>query len=617
MNKSAALPCLAVFVTLLVLLPRQAVSQTCPAASWERVSAKFAGWSLAGLKMADAIAKELDTDSYVVVAGGKVIWEYGDTTVVSNVHSVRKSIASILFGIASDRGQVPLERTLAELGIDDHGGLSPTEQTATIRNLLSARSCIYHKAAYETKEQIGRRPERNSCRPGEQWFYNNWDFNALGSIYQTLTGKTLFDAFEGEIAGPLQLERFKKAEHTQFHKEETSRHPAYLFRLSALDMARIGLLMARGGDWCGKRIVSKRWVDESTTKISDTNRGTGYGYLWWVGEDGRQFGTQFSGRTFSARGQRGQFMIVNPADDLLIVHRVDTDLKGQRVGTREFEELLAAIMAARLQPGVVARAEPFPSGKGEQLIKLQGENLKVFTYRPNCREPSLLIVLHGKGRNADEYRDWARPLADQHCFLVAAPQFDSKRFPTWRYQHGGVAQRGEIQDAKERTGHMVVELAERVRTLEGRKIPYSLIGHSAGGQFLSRLAAFVPTEAQRIVIANPGTHVFPDLKVKAPFGFGAVYPKEAAEAQLRRYLGQPVTIYLGQEDTEDLDEVATAAMPQGATRYERGLNAFKAAQSLAQSRSWAFNWRLVETPGIGHKAEKMFAAKEAWEALKP
>jgi pimeloyl-ACP methyl ester carboxylesterase len=268
--------------------------------------------------------------------------------------------------------------------------------------------------------------------------------------------------------------------------------------------------------------------------------------------------------------------------------------------------------------GFATGAQPLPAGSGQQEVKLKGESIKVFTYRPNCREPSLLIVLHGKGRNADDYRDWARPLADQHCLLVAAPEFDSKRFPTWRYQHGGVERKGEIQPPGEWTANMVVALAEYVRTVEGRKMPYSLIGHSAGGQFLSRLAAFSTTEAQRIVIANPGTHVFPDTKVKAPFGLGGVYPEDAAEGELRRYLSEPVTIYLGKDDTEEkgLNEGASA-MAQGENRHERGLNAFRAAQALAQSHSWTFNWRLVEIPGIGHKAEKMFAAKEAWEALKP
>jgi CubicO group peptidase (beta-lactamase class C family) len=331
-------------------LPQIAAAQVCPGAAWERISPRDAGWSAGRLRKADAIAKELDTGSYLVVSGGRIVWEYGDTALATNVHSVRKSIASILYGIAGDRGQMPLKRTLADLGIDDREGLTPVEKSATIRDLLMARSCIYHRAAYESREMRRLRPERHSCKPGERWYYNNWDFNALGTIYQTITGKTVFDAFEAEIARPLQLEHFRKAEHTQFHREEVSQHPAYLFRLSALDMARIGLLMARGGDWCGKRIVTRAWVEESTRRYSDTNRdkGTsGYGYLWWTEEGGRQLGARFKGRTFSARGVRGQYMIVNPADDLLIVHRVDTDEKGQRVRSSEFAELAQAILAAR------------------------------------------------------------------------------------------------------------------------------------------------------------------------------------------------------------------------------------------------------------------------------
>lgn len=333
-----------------IALPQDALAQVCPGATWQRATPKDAGWSTSGLKKADAVAKQLDTDSYLVISGGRIVWDYGDTALVSNVHSVRKSIASILFGMARDRKQMEIDRTLASLGIDDVQRLSATEKSASIRQLLSARSCIYHQAAYETREQVKLRPERHSCKPGERWYYNNWDFNALGTIYQSVTGRTLFDAFESEVAAPLRLEHFRKAEHTSFHREGVSLHPAYLFRLSALDMARIGLLMARGGDWCGKRIVSRQWVEESTRRISDTNRDnrtSGYGYLWWSDPNGRQFGATFKGHTFSARGARGQYMIINPADDLVIVHRVDTDVKTQRVRSSEFQELAQAILAAR------------------------------------------------------------------------------------------------------------------------------------------------------------------------------------------------------------------------------------------------------------------------------
>lgn len=268
---------------------------------------------------------------------------------------------------------------------------------------------------------------------------------------------------------------------------------------------------------------------------------------------------------------------------------------------------------------VSGAAAPLPDGADKQTIRLQDMSLTVFTYRPHgCREPSLVVVLHGLSRNADGYRDYMRPLADHHCLLVAAPQFDKERFPQWRYQHGGIVQRGLVQDPHQWTGNIVVELVEHIRRLEGRPLRYSLIGHSAGGQFLSRLAAFVPTEAQRIVIANPGTHVFPDLQVKAPFGMGGVYTETTADASLRRYLEQPITIFLGQDDTdnEHLNE-STEAIAQGATRYARGLNAFRAAQAVARSRSWTCNWRLVELPGVGHKAREMFASQAASEALRP
>jgi pimeloyl-ACP methyl ester carboxylesterase len=155
-------------------------------------------------------------------------------------------------------------------------------------------------------------------------------------------------------------------------------------------------------------------------------------------------------------------------------------------------------------------------------VQLNEAQLIVYTYRPACRNPSLLIVLHGMLRNAESYMNAARPLADQHCFLVAAPLFDKERFPGWRYQGGGISERHRLEHPSRWTGNLVVELAERMRALEGRKIPYSLIGHSAGGQLLSRLAAFVPTEAQRIVIANPSTYVWPALDVHAPFGLGGV-----------------------------------------------------------------------------------------------
>jgi hypothetical protein len=155
-----------------------------------------------------------------------------------------------------------------------------------------------------------------------------------------------------------------------------------------------------------------------------------------------------------------------------------------------------------------------------------------------------------------------------------------------------------------------------VRRQEERPLAYSLLGHSAGGQFLDRLAAFVPTEARRIVVANAESYVFPSLEIAAPYGLGKVYSEADGEAALRRYLEQPLTIYLGQGDTRD-DERNDYALAQGNSRYQRGINVFNAGKMLAQQRGWRFNWRLVELPGVGHSARKMFSAPQAFEAVSP
>jgi pimeloyl-ACP methyl ester carboxylesterase len=276
--------------------------------------------------------------------------------------------------------------------------------------------------------------------------------------------------------------------------------------------------------------------------------------------------------------------------------------------------LLGLLVAAPLV------AEPIASGSSEQTASLGGTRLPVFTYRPaGCPDPALLLVFHGAARDAENYRDYARGLADRRCMLLVAPLFDQHAFPSWRYQRGGIVDKtGAVRDPRDWTGRLVLDLVDWVRGQEGRSLPYSLIAHSAGGQFLNRLAAFVPTGARRIVLANAGTYVFPSLAVDAPYGLGQVYAGADGERHLQRYLQQPMTIYLGQDDTDDDERNdSPEGLAQGASRHERGLNLFKAAETLAQARGWTFNWRLVELPGVGHDGQKMLAAKQASEALTP
>jgi poly(3-hydroxybutyrate) depolymerase len=162
-----------------------------------------------------------------------------------------------------------------------------------------------------------------------------------------------------------------------------------------------------------------------------------------------------------------------------------------------------------------------PAGNGQQTADLDGVRLQVFTYRPaGCAISSVLLVFHGLGRNAMGYRDDAIPLGQRFCMLVVAPLFDATQFPAWRYQRGGIVRDGAVQPAASWTVNLVPRIVSWVRHQESRAdLPYALIGHSGGAQFLSRVVAFTGNQATQTVIANPSTWVRPSLNVAAPYGF--------------------------------------------------------------------------------------------------
>ena len=328
---------------VLVSMPALAgANPVFPGKSWEKAAAPEAmGWSVAGLERADRYAQKIHTDAYLIVEHGRIVHSYGDCGRPINVHSMRKSILSVLMGIQWDQGKADLDQTLAELGIDDQEPLSQAERRATVRQLLQARSGVYLPGAYETSGEETLRPARGSHPPGQFWYYNNWDFNALGTIFKTCAGRNVFEALRDDLAAPLQFEDFDLARDTRFLYEPKSRHPAYIMRLSARDLARVGLLMARNGAWDGRRILSEAWVAASTRSYSETGRpGRGYGYLWWVRPEHG---------AFSANGHKGQIMVVNPRRDLVIVHQIDTDDgRHRQVTGAQLSELLGQIEAAKL-----------------------------------------------------------------------------------------------------------------------------------------------------------------------------------------------------------------------------------------------------------------------------
>lgn len=269
--------------------------------------------------------------------------------------------------------------------------------------------------------------------------------------------------------------------------------------------------------------------------------------------------------------------------------------------------------------GLTSLASARTTGDARFEVQAQDKSITVFTYRPpHCTDPAILFVFHGKGRKASKMRKRARPLADQACFAVFAPLFDKENFPNWRYHRAGVVKKKRLQPKHEWTALVVEDLIHWARSWLGNvEAPFYLFGHSAGGQFLSRISAYSPLiGASRIIVANPSVHVWPSLGENVPYGFGGVFGRHEAVERLEAYLSLPLTIYIGEEDTGEKNLVKKKpAMRQGTHRFERALNAFRAGKELTDNMGWTFNWRLVIAPGIGHSSGKMLKTPEMIDAL--
>lgn len=387
-------------------------SGTVPSGSaWlQYATPEGAGWSSSRLREARSLVNRVGSGAVMAVHRGRVVLAWGDVERKFRCHSVRKSFLSALYGIHVAEGTIDLEETLEELAIDDVHRLTAAEKRARVVDLLRARSGVYHPSAYSPRSMEENLPPRGSHPPDTHWYYNNWDFNTLGEIFERETGTDIFAEFEARIARPLGMQDFRASDGFDVLEPSKSRYPAYTFRMSTRDMARFGQLFLQGGRWQGRQIVPARWVEESTALHSAADPG-GYGYMWWVypaGSFPRDLPHLRRHDSYAAQGSGGQLILVIPAEELVIVHRGDTDLGRPVSGPdvwRVAERILAAkVGAAREDPELVRLAPvPFrdrlPAPASQEPVRvdpaLYGAYAGVYEFAPGLRGR---VYVHGGNR---------------------------------------------------------------------------------------------------------------------------------------------------------------------------------------------------------------------------
>jgi len=379
--------------------------------------------------------RALDTTSLVVVKGGKIAFQYGDTKTLSYLASSRKSVLSMLYGKYVEDGTIDLGKTVGDLGMDDnpattpapegskegaitYPGLLPIEKTARVRDLIMARSGVYHPAS-NGGDLLEFAPPRGSQQPGAYWLYSNWDFNAAGYAFEKMTGKKIFDALRDDIAVPIGMQDFDRQRQQMLGDLKVSRYPAYHMWFSTRDMARLGLLMLNDGSWDGKQLVPSDWVHESTkvwtpyTEFhpdSEKHGPWGYGYLWWP-YDGAFATDAFEG-AYTSRGAFGQYVAVLPALGIVAAHK--TVPVNRNVQDDNWDALLH-----RIAGDVPASEIVLP------ILKAKGRDAAMAKYVALKKTPHVIADesdLYSAGVAADNAKDYAGAIRALSLNLALYPR---------------------------------------------------------------------------------------------------------------------------------------------------------------------------------------------------
>jgi len=291
-------------------------------------------------------------------------WSSSTAAETSKVASVRKSVLGMLFGKYIAKDPRLLHATVKDLGLEDLEPFEPIEERATLQDPPMARSGIY------LRDADGDSPRKGSVAPGTQFVYNNWDFNAAGTAFERVAAKGIYEALETDLARPIGMQDYDIAKQKKIQvapKKKLSVHPEYAMYLSTRDMARLGFLMARYGQWKGVDVLPKNWVEYPTTlytpasdvwpralqrEFGGTVSRWGYGAMWWVWD--APIGTTSANWTvitasYTASGTDGQYITVIPSLDLVVVHKnANIDQEPNRsVGLLAYQTILQMVVASR------------------------------------------------------------------------------------------------------------------------------------------------------------------------------------------------------------------------------------------------------------------------------
>jgi CubicO group peptidase (beta-lactamase class C family) len=243
------------------------------------------------------------------------------------LQSVTKSVTSILVGIAIRRGEIASVDLPMTTWFDTTtiANLDDRKRRITLRHILtmtpgiawnesvpytdSTNSAIRLEASREWARYVLDLPM--AAEPGTVWGYNSGASVLMGAILREATGRTVADYAREHLFTPLGI--------TEFHWKESptgEQDTEGGLYLRTEDLARIAWLYLNGGEWQGKQVVPREWVEQSLAPAEPgPGRGGGYGFQWWLYPNPVERGQLFP----TGSGYGGQFPMLFPGDSMVVV----------------------------------------------------------------------------------------------------------------------------------------------------------------------------------------------------------------------------------------------------------------------------------------------------------
>mgnify|MGYP003575838082 CR=1 FL=1 len=287
------------------------------------------------------------TANGMILRGGRIVAEWGDTTRPEMTFSVAKSVLATTAGLLHDDGLLPDMQHHVALDVPGPWFDGPHNGAITWAHLLQQTS-DWSGTLWEVHDWADR-PEgddpanRPLHAPGTHYKYNDVRVNLLALALMEVQREPLPQLLRRRIMDPIGASvawRWQGYENSwvtidglRMQAVSGGGHFGGGLVVSTRDLARFGLLMERDGDWNGRRLLSSAWVDEATRPSPVKPH---YGYLWWL-NTGRAAIPAAPESAYWASGFGGNHVYIDREHDLVIVLRWTPDLAG--VVTRVLDAL--------------------------------------------------------------------------------------------------------------------------------------------------------------------------------------------------------------------------------------------------------------------------------------